>query len=1030
MQESPSFAEENSPSGGGTKWNHQGRRFRTTAAAVLALVLGFLVYASGVSRASNDLSFASAPGEVTTGVPGGIELTPSASIKVTTPGATVEAMDVTGSIHVFADDVTITNSRIKANGTFYGVKIASGVTGLTIADSEISGAKAAAVSYGEYDAIRLDVHNSRDGFLAGSNVTIRDSWIHDLQSGGSAIRTVGGIGTVIVGNHVDLGEGSSGSGIQIRADNNVLENWLVQDNYLNGGKYSLYFDARRHDAVNIQFSGNLFRADSWGLWAASLKASPSAWSDNRTTNGIDVTTSRSLDQRFTTIEIPENEGPVRTGENTTTITSQPNLTVANPSTTVSAENPSGPDRNDVYLSFDGDNDFVTLGNLDVSGSQLTIEALVNAQGFANCRLNDCRVVSKATGTSPSQHTWMLSTIAVEDENRLRFRLNTGGSTKTLIATRGAVQTGSWHHIAATYDGSQMRLYLDGEEVGSTSMSGSIDQNPSVEAWIGGNPNSPQSRPWHGGIDEVRIWREARSQAEIAASMNGAAATGANLIAHYPITASSHVDDHAGNNDGRSGVSAEADRSDPAIASGQVQVVSPKAKKPTQTTRGTVAPAPTAPPQTEAPTTPPKNPTPVVQSPVGSATSVTQDGITWTFDRAYPTGQYINGDWWVVGPVTIVHISPEWDGTRHGSQVNPLPGRSTSGRPQGYHTSAPDFHASANAEMSMPLQLTAGNSLVSTIGWSTSDSGAPLWNGGLRPAVRAASVLTVVEVQPPNDAFRPQYGGGAKGSHRWSDVNMSLLPTLSRAGINTPSLADTNDRIARVFIDHVSYWNGRQIHPSDNTADYGRDLAVQMNEASLLLMLDYSDADKRELAISLIQRGIDLFGLLQEAPSTAKNGRFDGWWGDFGGGHGVGRKWPILFAGIMLDNESMKDAGRDYGPEFFQEDCQVRYGSSGVKMATWTGGGMEWGEFLCTRPNSEPSSNSPGYRTCCTGNAINGAALSVYLMDRHNSGTNAQELWNHPVFFDYMDYYMDELSFSDPWKRSFSGFMAEMWDTYR
>ena len=38
--------------------------------------------------------------------------------------------------------------------------------------------------------------------------------------------------------------------------------------------------------------------------------------------------------------------------------------------------------------------------------------------------------------------------------------------------------------------------------------------------------------------------------------------------------------------------------------------------------------------------------------VFSATSVSQFGVTWSFSQDRPVGQFANGDWWVVGPVTI------------------------------------------------------------------------------------------------------------------------------------------------------------------------------------------------------------------------------------------------------------------------------------------------------------------------------------------------------------------------------------------
>ena len=64
--------------------------------------------------------------------------------------------------------------------------------------------------------------------------------------------------------------------------------------------------------------------------------------------------------------------------------------------------------------------------------------------------------------------------------------------------------------------------------------------------------------------------------------------------------------------------------------------------------------------------------------------VDQFGITWTFDKDYGVGQFANGDYYVVGPVTVIGIEPasvEIDGrTINGSSVNPSP---QFGQAQGY-----------------------------------------------------------------------------------------------------------------------------------------------------------------------------------------------------------------------------------------------------------------------------------------------------------------------------------------------------------
>jgi len=66
--------------------------------------------------------------------------------------------------------------------------------------------------------------------------------------------------------------------------------------------------------------------------------------------------------------------------------------------------------------------------------------------------------------------------------------------------------GQWHHVAATWDGSTVRLYVDGSEVGTASLSGNYS-DPGKATLIGGinyGVTLPYC-PFNGLIDEVRIW---------------------------------------------------------------------------------------------------------------------------------------------------------------------------------------------------------------------------------------------------------------------------------------------------------------------------------------------------------------------------------------------------------------------------------------------------------------------------------------------------------------------------------------------
>ena len=143
------------------------------------------------------------------------------------------------------------------------------------------------------------------------------------------------------------------------------------------------------------------------------------------------------------------------------------------------------------LRFDGKNDYVNVGSIDVSGNGMTILAWFKANSFAN---RDARILSKATGTPTSKHHWMLSTTKSHGAYRLRFRVRTGTRTKTLVARSGSLSTDVWVFAAAVYDGSKMRLYKNGNQVGSTGKSGTLAQDPTIPVWIGDNPpGSPRVR---------------------------------------------------------------------------------------------------------------------------------------------------------------------------------------------------------------------------------------------------------------------------------------------------------------------------------------------------------------------------------------------------------------------------------------------------------------------------------------------------------------------------------------------------------
>jgi hypothetical protein len=407
-----------------------------------------------------------------------------------------------------------------------------------------------------------------------------------------------------------------------------------------------------------------------------------------------------------------------------------------------------------------------------------------------------------------------------------------------------------------------------------------------------------------------------------------------------------------------------------------------------------------------------------------ADALSRHGITWRFDAAYVTGTFVNGDPWVVGPVRITAIEPRSVdvGGRivHGSMIDPDPALLR----QGYDSALGGdeyrdrYDAAANVALGVSRQqsllLLPDRSLVSV--QSRPDAKDI-------PTLQSAAVLTCLAVPPAPDAFRPPYVRGDKTvQHRAVELDFAVLRRLPLLA-SVPPIDSVARGFERVWLDHLPDGSVRYLHPLENMPDQGREFAARVGSAGLLLNLDLPDAQKRPLAIRLVQLGIDLHGCLRGGCR---------WRGE--GGNGSGRKFPILFAGAMLGDERLLAVGREFAEEGgrFAEDGQTFYVRE-TAPGVWNGGhggyrrehdGLpEWGSAHADRPELDRAAwNADAMRLCCTANGWVGQALAARVM-------GLQPAWSHPAFFDYMDRYL-QTAHGEAWQRAWVGWHAELWDAYR
>lgn len=84
-----------------------------------------------------------------------------------------------------------------------------------------------------------------------------------------------------------------------------------------------------------------------------------------------------------------------------------------------------------------------------------------------------------------------------------------------VLANGAMQPGRWYHLVGTYDGAQMRIYVNGDLSGFRKRTGAINRAEG-HLLLGRQVN-----PFNGDLDEVRVYRRALSPEQVAAAFASA-----------------------------------------------------------------------------------------------------------------------------------------------------------------------------------------------------------------------------------------------------------------------------------------------------------------------------------------------------------------------------------------------------------------------------------------------------------------------------------------------------------------------------
>ena len=167
------------------------------------------------------------------------------------------------------------------------------------------------------------------------------------------------------------------------------------------------------------------------------------------------------------------------------------------------------------MAFDGANDFVQLAH---NAALEPTEELTYAAWFKINSLTGSNVIMAKNNENAG--SFRTKRICVVDTTHVCFEAY-NGSARNFQGTVPTMNTGTWYHMAATVkDGQFVKIYFNGREVSSTTITEDLLLTDNQNFVIGGVRNGVNVvQDFDGSVDEARVYNRALSSSEVEALYN-------------------------------------------------------------------------------------------------------------------------------------------------------------------------------------------------------------------------------------------------------------------------------------------------------------------------------------------------------------------------------------------------------------------------------------------------------------------------------------------------------------------------------
>ncbi|MEA3309018.1 MAG: LamG domain-containing protein [Chloroflexota bacterium] len=185
------------------------------------------------------------------------------------------------------------------------------------------------------------------------------------------------------------------------------------------------------------------------------------------------------------------------------------------------------------LNFDGAGDYVQVPHspqFDITGQELTLSAWIKWYGDPAAADHWANIINRNR-----DHEWGLQHSM--NNNHFEFFVETE-NTRSFLYSTTENQTGEWYYVVGTYDGSLLRMYVNGQLESTRALTGELLPGNSSDIYLG--TNSGQYRDFNGLVDTITIRDDVLTASEIAAQYHAQKPSGSTPISYWPLDENSGV----------------------------------------------------------------------------------------------------------------------------------------------------------------------------------------------------------------------------------------------------------------------------------------------------------------------------------------------------------------------------------------------------------------------------------------------------------------------------------------------------------